>query len=363
MGKVVRFQDLGPDVLKLQLALSKLGFSPGPLDGKFGFLTEEALVAFQLTYGLKPDAVAGAALWRTIAQRELPLLQFPQQLPSIDALPKLEAQYNLRTGTLSQANILGPRWRGQSIFIPQRRVLALWDPQSEPEPLLEQTSILALWGWRWGEAFKWRGEEELASLIIPQRPCLAAFKLEDWGFLAKKKDWPKRVTSLCRGVSKNSMQGLLVELVEGGGRWRRRLVMFFKLLAQELAQKGHSLYLKLPARLGEEPTIDSNWSLDYRALGDIVNFVVVDFSRGREGYSFSHWQEASLRYLKKVIPPWKLLLQVSSTYSTGETKQLLSAEDREQLAEVVLFQKLGGLALVAGERLPQKKYFVVEGTL
>lgn len=50
--------DLGT-VLGVQTALSRLGFSPGPLDGWAGYRTTAAVVVFQRTVGLAPDGIVG----------------------------------------------------------------------------------------------------------------------------------------------------------------------------------------------------------------------------------------------------------------------------------------------------------------
>jgi spore germination protein len=360
MYKPVRFQDSGPDVEKLQLALSKLGFSPGPIDGKFGFLTEEALVAFQRTYSLKPDAVAGAQVWQLLVSRELPILQFPQ--PLLGTQRELEAKFKLAPGTLSKVNRGGRRYRGQVLFIPQRKVLSLWDPGSSISDLGGEVTSIAIWGWRWDENLVWTGKEELASLCrLAKRPLLAGIKFGNWELPAGKK-LSKRCQSLCRCLMRHNLQGILLELEEGQGSWRRRLVRFAQELEQELAKKGFSLYLKLPARLREEPTSDGNWSLDFRALGTVATAVVLDLSRGEEGLSFSNWVQSSLRYAQGVIPPWKILLLVPSSYSTGETKQLLSRQERERFAAMALTRRLGGIALGSGQVVPTEKYFVVERT-
>ncbi|HUF86458.1 MAG TPA: peptidoglycan-binding protein [Thermohalobaculum sp.] len=55
----VRRGDAGAEVLLLQQALARQGFSPGALDGAFGPLTEAALAAFQRAAGLAPDGIAG----------------------------------------------------------------------------------------------------------------------------------------------------------------------------------------------------------------------------------------------------------------------------------------------------------------
>lgn len=365
MHKPVRFRDSGPEVEKLQFALSRLGFSPGPIDGKFGFLTEEALLAFQRTYSLKPDALAGARVWQLLELRELPILQFPQVLLRGQEPKELEARYQLSPGTLGKVNRVGAKYPGQVLFIPQRKVVVLWDPSVEPISKLNlQTTFVAISGWRLSEELLWTGKEKIADLVkLTKKPCLAAVKLGSWSILAQRKLWPRRIGAICQGLRRNGLQGVLLELRQGQGSWRRRLVHFLGALRAELEKKGLSLYLKLPALRKEEPTSDGNWSLDFRALGAIATAVVLDLSSGEEGFLFSSWVEISLRYAESVIPPWKILPLFSSTYSTGETKQLLSAKEGERLLAMVLYRRLGGIALCSGERLHTERYFLVEGTI
>ena len=50
---------LTPDsIRKVQLALQKKGINPGPVDGKFGPLTKQALRSFQDRYGIKSSGEA-----------------------------------------------------------------------------------------------------------------------------------------------------------------------------------------------------------------------------------------------------------------------------------------------------------------
>ena len=44
---------------KIQAALAKAGYNPGPADGKMGHQTKQALMKFQKDNGLKPDGVLG----------------------------------------------------------------------------------------------------------------------------------------------------------------------------------------------------------------------------------------------------------------------------------------------------------------
>ena len=53
-------------VKKLQLALKRAGFNPGPIDGELGPQTEEALAAFQRAFNLEPEGVDGLKTWAAL---------------------------------------------------------------------------------------------------------------------------------------------------------------------------------------------------------------------------------------------------------------------------------------------------------
>ena len=57
----LEFGSRGPEVLALQKDLLSLGFDPSGADGKFGRGTENAVIAYQDSKGLKADGKAGAA--------------------------------------------------------------------------------------------------------------------------------------------------------------------------------------------------------------------------------------------------------------------------------------------------------------
>ncbi|MBR6707748.1 MAG: peptidoglycan-binding protein [Clostridia bacterium] len=60
----------GDAVRELQEDLKGLGFDPGTVDGKFGTKTREAVMAFQLAYGLTADGIVGGVTWQEIEKQQ-----------------------------------------------------------------------------------------------------------------------------------------------------------------------------------------------------------------------------------------------------------------------------------------------------
>lgn len=66
--KTIRKGDTGPEVVECQTDLIKLGYdlSPYGADGKFGKKTQQAVMDFQKSVGLKADGVVGPATWEAL---------------------------------------------------------------------------------------------------------------------------------------------------------------------------------------------------------------------------------------------------------------------------------------------------------
>ena len=65
---ILRIGSTGEDVKYLQQSLTKLGYSPGPIDGIFGSKTETAVKAFQKAKGLVVDGIVGNNTWAAISK-------------------------------------------------------------------------------------------------------------------------------------------------------------------------------------------------------------------------------------------------------------------------------------------------------
>ncbi|MCI0488264.1 MAG: peptidoglycan-binding protein [Blastocatellia bacterium] len=57
--RILKVEDSGPEVSRLQERLKESGFNPGAIDGRFGLGTEAAVIAFQKSKDLLADGIAG----------------------------------------------------------------------------------------------------------------------------------------------------------------------------------------------------------------------------------------------------------------------------------------------------------------
>ncbi|MCX7661095.1 MAG: peptidoglycan-binding protein [Candidatus Omnitrophica bacterium] len=55
-----------PTIKQIQIALKNAGFDPGPIDGKMGTKTRQAIKSFQKANGLNPDGKVGKRTWMVL---------------------------------------------------------------------------------------------------------------------------------------------------------------------------------------------------------------------------------------------------------------------------------------------------------
>jgi len=89
MSKTLRLGDTGPEVIELQLLLTKSGYSVGPVDGEFKTATLAAVYYFQKKKGLMEDGLVGP--------QTLKALKDNYGLMSVQLTPGLVDTYNEAT--------------------------------------------------------------------------------------------------------------------------------------------------------------------------------------------------------------------------------------------------------------------------
>ncbi len=82
MSDILKLGSSGPDVLALQQALQKAGFSSGGLDGSFGMGTQAAVLAFQHSEGLGADGIVGPNTAQALGLTAIP--EVPSAIPGVN---------------------------------------------------------------------------------------------------------------------------------------------------------------------------------------------------------------------------------------------------------------------------------------
>lgn len=108
----------GAEVVDLQRQLAALGYWLGPVDGTFGFLTEQAVTALQKAAGIAPDGVIGPRTAEALAQGVRPVprstsghvveIDLEHQLLSFVTEGRVDAVLNTSTGS-GQTYVSGGR--------------------------------------------------------------------------------------------------------------------------------------------------------------------------------------------------------------------------------------------------------------
>lgn len=87
--RTLRRGDTGKEIKTLQEILEQVGFSPGGIDGKFGSMTETAVMAFQVDRGLTADGIVGYQTWRHLKPDSQPEKQTSIPNVTVEVVAKI----------------------------------------------------------------------------------------------------------------------------------------------------------------------------------------------------------------------------------------------------------------------------------
>lgn len=100
--RILSIGSSGTDVMEIQSLLTRLGYSPGPIDGIFGPRTQQAVRAFQRGFGLATDGIIGINTYRFL-ERFLSGYDFYTIRPG-DTLYEISRRYGTDLRLISVAN-------------------------------------------------------------------------------------------------------------------------------------------------------------------------------------------------------------------------------------------------------------------
>lgn len=335
----LKYGDRGREVKQLQHYLAALGYDVGPLDGKFGLVTEEAVESFQKDFHLKPDGVVGPRTAEFFAAK-IPNSIYSHTVKEGETLQGIAKSYGLAPRVLLSINKLSdPRVTlGQKLQIPTRIILG-----SISSGLHQQVGSLFRYRQRLDACLA--GELSFTSsgtlageLLLRQdlREWLQKQRLPLWlevalpvqradleSFLMRRRVWKQSLEELVRQVRLVGAQGIV--LVLGPTLLLRHRYLLNRLVKQINKRIRLPLAIAIPANfnLGEE-------TLDFQNLRSYCQYFIIP---GTENY-----QEVGrrLRLILLQIPCWQVILGLGSLAADRQLKRKIGYINRYNLGGVCI---------------------------
>lgn len=324
--RALRRGDAGEPVRWLQERLLEQGYEVGAVDGKYGFLTEEAVRAFQRDRRLRIDGLAGPQVLAALSE-DLPRRRLVHVVQEGERLSEIAARYGLSLEALRWMNRLSPRERiapGDRLVVWSTYVLAGLSPRSAP-PVLERAVAAAAGSVSglvaFGSVVPVPGASEPPggdSFELPAGPWerFAGLKEGDGvelrAALMKRGSRKRLVTAVSKALSRREGTGLFLDpglLAYGeGARYQRAL------LELRRAVPGRKLAAAVP--LPAEGWKGLFEDFDYRVAGRVLDLAVLPFHRWetlwRNPGAPLSWSaiERVVALASRRLPPWRLLLGV-----------------------------------------------------
>ncbi len=323
----LRRGDTGEAVRWLQERLREQGYEVGPVDGKYGFLTEDAVMSFQRDRRLRVDGVAGPQVMAALRENP-PRQRLLHVVEEGERLHEIAARYGVSVEALRWMNRLSPRARlvpGRRLVVWSTYVLAGLSPRA-PRAVVERTLALSA-GRATGVVDFARAVRASGELEGPPGgeagPMAGGERFE--AFLGLREgDGSELVAAVMRRASRRRLAAEVKAAVSTGraagvfvdpgplpyGEGTR----YLKTLAQLRRAAGG---LKLAAAI---PVPASGWKglawqFDYEAAGRLIDLAVLPFHRWESLWRHGDllpWDviEAAVARATRRLPPWRLLLGV-----------------------------------------------------
>lgn len=323
----LRRGDEGEDVRELQEKLASFGYSVGEIDGRFGYLTEDALMEFQRDHRLRVDGIAGPQVWAAL-DAGVPRRRLVHEVKPGERLADLADRYGISPDAIRWMNGMSRRGR----LVPGKRLVLRRSSVVAGVPAgLDAVGrrTLALEGKRLSAA-------ALYGLAIGRDGAVEGAVDEGARELAREGGWPP-VAALRHGEG-GDLAGALASR-----RRRRRLLASLKALTEKEGWAGFLLDVG-PVPLGRGAGLSAGLAQLRRAFPRLGLAVAVapppegwrelisDFDYGklsrladRVVLALHRWDcllspsgetprrervEAWVARMSRAVPPWKVLLGV-----------------------------------------------------
>lgn len=341
-SRTLRRGDTGEGVRWLQERLREQGYEVGPVDGKYGFITEDAVMAFQRDRRLRVDGVAGPQVMAALSE-DPPRQRLVHVVEEGERLHEIASRYGVSTDALRWMNRLSPRARlvpGRRLVVWSSYVLAGLSPRVSG-PVLERSVALASGRVSgivyFGRAVRASGELEGDPHNAPQpaaggpREAFVGLREGDGSELAVaaagRASRKRLAAEVKAALASEPAAGVFVDpgpLPYGEGTG------YLKTLAEiRRAARGARLVAAVPLPAAGWKGLA--WQFDYDAARRLVDLAVLPFHRWEVLWSGEEplpWDrvEAAVARASRRLPPWRLLLGIplGACVRTGASLRELS---------------------------------------
>lgn len=332
--RVLRQGSRGTDVADVQNRLKELGYNPGPVDGIFGRMTEEAVIRFQRDRGLTPDGVVGPITYNALFQPGPQPNYFLYTIKAGDTLYKLSITYGVSLSSIFEANPGVDPYQlriGQQIKIPRaarkRHTVAAWIPYWKQQEAMivvtQHADIFTTLSPFWYEVTPTGGlivypNGEDSSVIqfardrgIELIPLIANSFNSQLASAVLNDPTIRRlhITNIVTKVTQMNYDGIEIDYENIAVADRDLFVLFLSELKEALEPLNKKLVVAIQAKTSATQA-GSSAGHDYPGIGaavDVVRLMLYDYSWETPGpIAPASWVSQVLDYAVSVIPRSKL---------------------------------------------------------
>ncbi len=330
--RVLRRGSRGTDVADVQERLRELGYLPGPVDGIFGRMTEEAVIKFQGDRGLTPDGIVGPITYNALFQPGPPPGYILYTIKAGDTYYKLSITYGVSVSSIIAANPGVDPYNlriGQQIKIPipKRHSVAAWVPywkQQEALTVIRQhadlfTTLSPFWYevTPTGDLIVYPNGEDSSIIQFAKDNGVELIPLIANSFnrqlVSTVLNDPiirlRHVTNIVNKVTQMNYDGIEIDYENIAAADSNLFVLFLRELKAALTPLNKKLVVAIQAKTSAT-TSGSSAGHDYPGIGsavDIVRLMLYDYSWETPGpIAPASWVKQVLDYAVSVIPRSKI---------------------------------------------------------